>query len=592
MTTHTPEEIARVVCEQDPERPSTVDRARRHGDARRRHRPRRSRRRRSARRGTGRPSVLRQRLPGALDDIVLKALRKEPESALSVRRGARPTTCGGYLAEQPVDGRHGRAPLSRGRGWCAGTAWRWRRGAAGRRGRRARRSLARAIQRRAPSARGRPAAAARIGGAARPSVAVIDVPQPVGAARRRVALDGDGRDADDRAGRRRSAARRARPSRWRARRDSATAGGATGPMPSSALRRPWRRFRGPRHVRGRPTDRGARAVRIDVRVQRARAMPIAVVGTHGERGAAVRAGRRRRPASCAAHSGSTRAPADVTTAASAPRCRRRSRRRDSMPRASARLRVLDAVPQRANCSRQAAAREPGEPDDSDARWPRRGPRSATTPRAAAAAQRAFDAVRRARPRGAPERRRPAATRRSASGRTRWTCTARCGDSSPTTSSTACAWRPRRPTPAGAKEALATSRRCAGCRRRRTRIRASICRTPRRRRTLGDFAGELAAVQRARRLRRTVRRTRAPGAGALARRPKLLSRANRRRPNESLATARLFEEVGDRAGAALGAEQPGRGASAISRTSRQAIRMNEASLATSEEIGDRRACRRR
>jgi len=57
------DEVARAVCEQEPERPSTA--VRRRGEA--------------SRPGLPDPGRLRQRLAGDLDSIVLKALRKEPE---------------------------------------------------------------------------------------------------------------------------------------------------------------------------------------------------------------------------------------------------------------------------------------------------------------------------------------------------------------------------------------------------------------------------------------------------------------------------------------------------------------------------------
>jgi serine/threonine-protein kinase len=100
LVTHTPEEIARVVCEQDPERPSTVisqimtskleD-------------------------GTiatitpaaisetrdGTPELLRKRLSGPLDDILLKAIRKEPDQRYaSVKAFA--DDLRRYVEQQPV----------------------------------------------------------------------------------------------------------------------------------------------------------------------------------------------------------------------------------------------------------------------------------------------------------------------------------------------------------------------------------------------------------------------------------------------------------------------------------------------------------
>jgi serine/threonine protein kinase/tetratricopeptide (TPR) repeat protein/TolB-like protein len=100
VATRTPEEIARVVAEQDPERPSvaiervesvTLDD------------------------GTttevtaetlsltrdGSPTLLRQRLSGALDEILLKALRKEPEQRYS-SVAALANDLKRYVADQPV----------------------------------------------------------------------------------------------------------------------------------------------------------------------------------------------------------------------------------------------------------------------------------------------------------------------------------------------------------------------------------------------------------------------------------------------------------------------------------------------------------
>jgi eukaryotic-like serine/threonine-protein kinase len=100
IATHTPEEIAKVVSEQDPERPSaaiervesvpledgttatvtaeTVSLTR-----------------------DGSPALLRRRLSGTLDEILLKALRKEPEQRyLGV--AALTADLRRYLAEQPV----------------------------------------------------------------------------------------------------------------------------------------------------------------------------------------------------------------------------------------------------------------------------------------------------------------------------------------------------------------------------------------------------------------------------------------------------------------------------------------------------------
>lgn len=101
ITTHSVEEIARVVAEQDPERPSaavervetvslddgstavataeTVSRTR-----------------------DGSPSSLRRRLSGTLDEILLKALRKEPDRRYA-SVAALADDLRRYLAEQPVE---------------------------------------------------------------------------------------------------------------------------------------------------------------------------------------------------------------------------------------------------------------------------------------------------------------------------------------------------------------------------------------------------------------------------------------------------------------------------------------------------------
>ncbi len=105
LAARTADEVARVVCEQDPERPSTViervdTETREDGTVRSVTSTSVSEIR------DGSPERLRKRLTGALDAIVLKALRKEPEqrypsvSALAedVRR---------YLEEQPVEAGRG-----------------------------------------------------------------------------------------------------------------------------------------------------------------------------------------------------------------------------------------------------------------------------------------------------------------------------------------------------------------------------------------------------------------------------------------------------------------------------------------------------
>ena len=100
LVTRTPEEIARVVCDQDPERPSTViaqiETSTQEDGTRTTVTPASV----SATRD-GTIDLLRRRLSGPLDDILLKALRKEPNQryasvaafAEDLRR---------YVAEQPV----------------------------------------------------------------------------------------------------------------------------------------------------------------------------------------------------------------------------------------------------------------------------------------------------------------------------------------------------------------------------------------------------------------------------------------------------------------------------------------------------------
>ena len=88
FTTRSPEEIAGVVCEQEPERPSKAIGRTETIDARRWHDADDDAARASARRATGRPMRLRNRLSGPLDAIVMKALRKLPDVSLSQRRRA------------------------------------------------------------------------------------------------------------------------------------------------------------------------------------------------------------------------------------------------------------------------------------------------------------------------------------------------------------------------------------------------------------------------------------------------------------------------------------------------------------------------
>ncbi len=105
LATRTPDELARVVCEQDPERPSAVvtrpvttvlpdgtssmltpDAVSRSRD--------------------GSPEALRRRLHGPLDDIVLKALRKDP-AARYATAAALADDLRRYLDDAPVDASRG-----------------------------------------------------------------------------------------------------------------------------------------------------------------------------------------------------------------------------------------------------------------------------------------------------------------------------------------------------------------------------------------------------------------------------------------------------------------------------------------------------
>jgi serine/threonine protein kinase/tetratricopeptide (TPR) repeat protein/TolB-like protein len=100
LTTRTPEEIARVVAEQDPERPSAaVDRV--ESDWLDDDPTEAVTAETISLTRDGSPALLRRRLSGTLDEILLKALRKEPE-----QRYASVAALAGdlrrYLAEQPV----------------------------------------------------------------------------------------------------------------------------------------------------------------------------------------------------------------------------------------------------------------------------------------------------------------------------------------------------------------------------------------------------------------------------------------------------------------------------------------------------------
>ena len=100
LVKRTPEEIARVVCEQDPERPSTViahvETSTREDGTTETITPATVSQTRE-----GTIELLRQRLSGPLDDILLKALRKEPnERYASVAAFAEDLRR--YISEQPV----------------------------------------------------------------------------------------------------------------------------------------------------------------------------------------------------------------------------------------------------------------------------------------------------------------------------------------------------------------------------------------------------------------------------------------------------------------------------------------------------------
>lgn len=100
VATHTPEEMARVVCDQDPERPSTVIaktiESTLEDGTRTTITPAAISRTRE-----GTPERLRERLSGPLDEILLKALRKDPGG-----RYASVTAFAGdlrrFVAEQPI----------------------------------------------------------------------------------------------------------------------------------------------------------------------------------------------------------------------------------------------------------------------------------------------------------------------------------------------------------------------------------------------------------------------------------------------------------------------------------------------------------
>ena len=100
LTTHAPEELVRVVCEQDPERPSDViqrvDTVTLPDGTTTTTTPSTVSETRD-----GSPGLLRKRLHGALDDIVLKALRKEPDQRYS-SAAALGDDIRRYLAEEPV----------------------------------------------------------------------------------------------------------------------------------------------------------------------------------------------------------------------------------------------------------------------------------------------------------------------------------------------------------------------------------------------------------------------------------------------------------------------------------------------------------
>ena len=168
--------------------------------------------------------------------------------------------------------------------------------------------------------------------------------------------------------------------------------------------------------------------------------------------------------------------------------------------------------------------------------------------------------------------------------------ARCGDSSRTTSNTGCGWRARRRRRAAQRTRSPPSTRCATLRRRRRmqdpRIDLAESQADS---SLGDFP---ARARRDSSGRCTSRRTPAPSswslaagcsrAAAISTRASRMPRSSRSKPPGSCSSMRAIKS-----GAASALNSLASACSPTSRTFTRSQRMYEQSLATSEEIGDRR-----
>jgi serine/threonine protein kinase/tetratricopeptide (TPR) repeat protein/TolB-like protein len=100
LTTRTPDEIARIVCEQDPQKPSAVV-AQAETTTAAQPASRTTTAETSGATRQRSPQILRKQLAGALDAIVLKALRKEPAERYPTV-GALADDLRRYLADRPV----------------------------------------------------------------------------------------------------------------------------------------------------------------------------------------------------------------------------------------------------------------------------------------------------------------------------------------------------------------------------------------------------------------------------------------------------------------------------------------------------------